>query len=169
MFITVADRNNIWGLCYSKESVWKIWDESFDVICQIFGTSLGDSKDESHIFLTDSLLEHKPFITLFNLKDKINQLNKKSNQEKYMISQNRNTMALLVCQVYLWLADICSRGVFIVFILWPCDRCFDFDWRWSIRSWIFIAMIGYFTICVLHVAWEDIRFLWNISVFYIAQ
>ena len=60
------------------------------------------SKDESHIFHTDSLLEHNPFITLFNLKDKINQLNKKSNQEKNMISQNRNTnMALLVCQVFL--------------------------------------------------------------------
>ena len=32
------------GLCSSKESVWKIWDESFDVICLIFGTSDSESQ-----------------------------------------------------------------------------------------------------------------------------
>ena len=32
------------GLCSSKESVWKIWDSSFDVICRYLGLAIARPK-----------------------------------------------------------------------------------------------------------------------------
>ena len=126
------------------------------------------SKDESHIFHTDFLLEHNPFITPLKIIDRL-YWSRNFNKKKHngITQPEHSKQQLCVWQTRDW------YSLTQYFILgYPClDRVCFFKQRFVLikvsrtGSRIYIVMIGCWAFCAYCTC--DIRFLCNIYVFYI--